>query len=159
KEPGCREHGEPFLEQVELQLLVGEPKLLNGDVGANERNDHGRECPEDVQPPWCAVEPPRGHRARGVARRRDDSTCGRRPPWAEYGGPAARADGDGGSPARARPRREDAMVAFPKLTYERLQVGEEFVSDTFLVTPEEIETYAFAVDDHHPWFFEDSPFG
>src|SRR5262249_61169219 len=105
KEPGCREHGEPFLEQVELQLLVGEPKLLNGDVGANERNDHGRECPEDVQPPWCAVEPPRGHRARGVARRRDDSTCGRRPPWAEYGGAAGRGPGEGGGAAPApRPR-------------------------------------------------------
>jgi acyl dehydratase len=51
------------------------------------------------------------------------------------------------------------MSDFKVLTYEGLQVGEEFVSDTFLVTPEEIETYAFAVDDHHPWFFEDSPFG
>ena len=51
------------------------------------------------------------------------------------------------------------MTEFRTLTYEGLQVGEEFVSDTFLVTPEEIETYAFAVDDHHPWFFEDSPFG
>jgi len=51
------------------------------------------------------------------------------------------------------------MTEFRTLTYDGLQVGEEFVSDTFLVTPEEIETYAFAVDDHHPWFFEDSPFG
>jgi acyl dehydratase len=57
------------------------------------------------------------------------------------------------------PTERSVMTDFPKLTYERLQVGEEFVSDTFLVTPEEIETYAFAVDDHHPWFFEDSPFG
>ena len=48
---------------------------------------------------------------------------------------------------------------FPNLTYERLEVGEEFVSDTYLVTPEEIETYAWAVDDHHPWFFGPSPFG
>jgi acyl dehydratase len=51
------------------------------------------------------------------------------------------------------------MVQFPTLTYEGLQVGEEFVSDTLLVTPEEIEAYAYAVDDHHPWFLEDSPFG
>lgn len=48
---------------------------------------------------------------------------------------------------------------FRPLTYEALTVGEEFVSDTYLVTPEEIETYAFAVDDHHPWFFGPSPFG
>jgi acyl dehydratase len=51
------------------------------------------------------------------------------------------------------------MVEFKKLTYEAVQVGEEFVSDEHLVTPEDIETYAFAVDDHHPWFSEASPFG
>ncbi len=51
------------------------------------------------------------------------------------------------------------MVEFKKLTYDVLQVGEEFVSDSHLVTPEDIETYAFAVDDHHPWFFGPSPFG
>jgi acyl dehydratase len=51
------------------------------------------------------------------------------------------------------------MVEFKKLTYEAVQVGEEFVSDEHLVTPEDIETYAFAVDDRHPWFSEASPFG
>ena len=43
------------------------------------------------------------------------------------------------------------MREFPKLTYDVLTVGEEFVSDTHLVTPEDIEAYAFAVDDQqHP---------
>lgn len=51
------------------------------------------------------------------------------------------------------------MVEFKKLTYDALQVGEEFVSNDHLVTPEDIDAYAFAVDDHHPWFFGDSPFG
>jgi acyl dehydratase len=51
------------------------------------------------------------------------------------------------------------MAKFPQLTYEALQVGEEFVSDARLITPEDIEQYAFAVDNHHPWFLEDSPFG
>jgi acyl dehydratase len=51
------------------------------------------------------------------------------------------------------------MTGFRPLTYEALTVGEEFVSDAHLVTPEDVETYAFAVDDPHPWFFEDSPFG
>ncbi len=51
------------------------------------------------------------------------------------------------------------MVEFRKLTYDVLQVGEEFVSDAQLVTPEDVETYAFAVDDHHAWFSGDSPFG
>jgi acyl dehydratase len=52
-----------------------------------------------------------------------------------------------------------AGAEFKKLTYDVLQVGEEFVSDAHLVTPEDIETYAFAVDDHHPWFFGASPLG
>jgi len=51
------------------------------------------------------------------------------------------------------------MVEFRKLTYEALQVGEEFVSDEHLVTPEDVETYAYAVEDHHPWFSGASPFG
>jgi acyl dehydratase len=51
------------------------------------------------------------------------------------------------------------MVEFKKLTYEAVQVGEEFVSDPHLVTPEDVETYAFAVDDEHPWFSGASPFG
>ena len=50
-------------------------------------------------------------------------------------------------------------AGFKPLTYEALTVGEEFVSDDHLVTPEDVETYAFAVDDHHPWFFGPSPFG
>jgi len=51
------------------------------------------------------------------------------------------------------------MTEFKPLTYEALSVGEEFVSDTYLITPEDVDTYAFAVDDHHPWFFGASPFG
>ena len=51
------------------------------------------------------------------------------------------------------------MIQFTPLTYEALTVGEEFVSDTLLVTPEDVETYAFAVDDHHSWFSDASPFG
>jgi acyl dehydratase len=43
------------------------------------------------------------------------------------------------------------MVEFKKLTYEVLQVGEEFTSNDHVVTPEDIEAYAFAVDDHHAW--------
>ena len=51
------------------------------------------------------------------------------------------------------------MAEFKKLTFDALTVGEEFVSDTHLVTPEDVDTYAYAVDDHHPWFFGPSPFG
>ncbi|HEV3347439.1 MAG TPA: MaoC family dehydratase [Methylomirabilota bacterium] len=46
------------------------------------------------------------------------------------------------------------MTDFPKLTYEALTVGEEFVSDTHLVTPEDIEAYAFAVDDDQDLFID-----
>jgi acyl dehydratase len=51
------------------------------------------------------------------------------------------------------------MVEFKTISYETVTVGEEFRSDDFLVKPEDVETYAYAVDDHNPWFFENSPFG
>ena len=50
------------------------------------------------------------------------------------------------------------MVEFKTLTYETVRVGEEFMSDDFLIKPEDVDTYAYAVDDHNPWYFEDSPF-
>jgi acyl dehydratase len=51
------------------------------------------------------------------------------------------------------------MSEFPKLTYDALTVGEQFLSDERVVTPEDIEAYAWAVEDHHPWFSGPSPFG
>jgi len=51
------------------------------------------------------------------------------------------------------------MVEFKTLSYEKVTVGEEFRSDDFLIKPEDVDTHAYAVDDHHPWYFEDSPFG
>lgn len=51
------------------------------------------------------------------------------------------------------------MVEFRTLSYEVVQVGQEFMSDDFLIKPEDVETFAYAVDDHHPWYFENSPFG
>ena len=51
------------------------------------------------------------------------------------------------------------MMEFKLISYEAVTVGEEFRSDEFLIKPEDIETYAYAVDDHNSWYFEDSPFG
>jgi 3-hydroxybutyryl-CoA dehydratase len=51
------------------------------------------------------------------------------------------------------------MSAFKMLTYDAVEVGEEFVSNDHLITPQDIETYAFAVDDYHAWFSGVSPFG
>jgi acyl dehydratase len=51
------------------------------------------------------------------------------------------------------------MRQFPRLTYDALRVGEAFESNDHVVTPEDIEAYAWAVEDHHPWFSGDSPFG
>lgn len=51
------------------------------------------------------------------------------------------------------------MIEFKTISYEDVTVGEEFKSDDFLIKPEDVECFAFAVDDHHPWYFEDSPFG
>jgi acyl dehydratase len=51
------------------------------------------------------------------------------------------------------------VAQFKTISYEAVTVGEEFMSDDFLIKPEDVETYGFAVDDHNPWYFEDSPFG
>ena len=52
------------------------------------------------------------------------------------------------------------MTDFPELTYDLVTVGEEFISNDHLVTPEDIDTYAFAVDDYHSCFCgKESPFG
>jgi 3-hydroxybutyryl-CoA dehydratase len=61
----------------------------------------------------------------------------------------------------------EAVGGFRRLAFDALTVGESFVSDDRLIRPEDLETYAFAVDDHHPWFTVgddpaapiDSPYG
>ena len=50
------------------------------------------------------------------------------------------------------------MTEFETISYEVVQVGEEFNSDDFTIKPEDVETFAFAVDDHDPWYFEASPY-
>jgi acyl dehydratase len=52
-----------------------------------------------------------------------------------------------------------AAVGFPTISYDILDVGLGFRSDDCLVRPEDVETYAFAVDDYDPWFFAPGPFG
>ncbi len=47
------------------------------------------------------------------------------------------------------------LVEFTKLTLDALRVGEEFVSDDHLVTPEDIESHGFAVEDDRPWLAEE----
>jgi len=49
------------------------------------------------------------------------------------------------------------MVEFKTISYEKVSVGEEFHSDDFLIKPEDIDTYAYAVDDHDSWYFEGAP--
>ncbi|MGH8618871.1 MAG: MaoC family dehydratase [Burkholderiales bacterium] len=51
------------------------------------------------------------------------------------------------------------LVEFKRISFDVVRVGEEFMSDDFLIKPEDVETFAFAVDDHHPWYFKESPFG
>jgi 3-hydroxybutyryl-CoA dehydratase len=73
-------------------------------------------------------------------------------------------------PAPANRRRIAATARrerFRRLTFDALTVGETFRSDDRLIRPEDLETYAFAVEDHHPWFTVgddpaaaiDSPYG
>ena len=51
------------------------------------------------------------------------------------------------------------IVEFKTLNYEDVTIGEEFFSDDFLVKPEDVDTFAYAIDDHNEWYFKDSPFG
>lgn len=48
---------------------------------------------------------------------------------------------------------------FPTISYDILDVGRTFLSDDCVVRPEDVETYAFAVEDHDPWYFAPGPFG
>lgn len=50
-------------------------------------------------------------------------------------------------------------AGFPTISYDVLEIGQAFRSDDKLIRPEDVETYAYAVDDHDPWFFEPGPFG
>jgi len=51
------------------------------------------------------------------------------------------------------------MIEFRRISYNAVEVGEEVMSNDLVVKPEDLDTFAYAVDDHHPWFFENSPFG
>lgn len=51
------------------------------------------------------------------------------------------------------------MVEFKTISYEDVTVGEELMSDDVVIKPEDVDTFAYAVDDHNPWYFADSPFG
>src|SRR5215470_13366948 len=52
------------------------------------------------------------------------------------------------------PESRQTPIKFKKLTYDSLQVGDEFVSDDHLVLHEDIEAHSFAVEDDHPWLAE-----
>lgn len=51
------------------------------------------------------------------------------------------------------------MIEFRRISFNAVEIGEELMSNDLVVKPEDVDTFAYAVDDHHPWFFEDSPFG
>ena len=52
-----------------------------------------------------------------------------------------------------------SQVGFPTISYGILEVGAEFRSDDQLVRPEDVATYAYAIEDYDPWFFAPGPFG
>ena len=51
------------------------------------------------------------------------------------------------------------MSTFKRIAYDTVQLGEELESTDLIVKPEDVDTFAYAVDDHHSWYFDDSPFG
>ena len=51
------------------------------------------------------------------------------------------------------------MVNFKIISYDAVTIGEEFISDDYLIKPDDIETFAYAVDDYDPWYFEEGALG
>lgn len=49
-------------------------------------------------------------------------------------------------------------AGFPLISFETLDVGTTFRSDDRVIRPQDVEAYAFAIDDHDPWFFGPGPF-
>jgi len=52
-----------------------------------------------------------------------------------------------------------AASGFPTISHDVLEEGMKFRSGDHLIRPEDVEAYAFAVEDHDPWFFAPGPFG
>jgi acyl dehydratase len=48
---------------------------------------------------------------------------------------------------------------FPTLSFDVLEERSDFRSGDHLVRPEDVESYAHAIEDHDPWFFAPGPFG
>lgn len=51
------------------------------------------------------------------------------------------------------------QYGFPTISYEVLEVGKQLRSAETHLRPEDVEAYAYAVDDHDSWFFAPGPFG
>ncbi len=50
-------------------------------------------------------------------------------------------------------------VALKEPTWENVEVGERFGPIEIAIDDHRIKSYAFAINDYHPWYFADSPFG
>ena len=50
-------------------------------------------------------------------------------------------------------------ASFPTISFEVLEVGQKLRSGKAHMRPEDVEAYAYAVDDEDPWFFGPGPFG
>ncbi len=50
-------------------------------------------------------------------------------------------------------------VALKEPTWENVEVGEKFGPIETVIDDHLIKSYAYAINDYHPWYFTDSPFG
>jgi acyl dehydratase len=63
------------------------------------------------------------------------------------------------SPASAFDDETLRQGGFPQIAFDTLEIGETFRSDDRLIRPQDVEAYAYAVDDYDPWFFSSNPLG
>lgn len=52
-----------------------------------------------------------------------------------------------------------AAAGFPVINFDIIEVGRKFRSDDQLIRPEDVEAYAYAVDDYDAFFFHPGPWG
>jgi acyl dehydratase len=50
-------------------------------------------------------------------------------------------------------------VALKEPTWENVEIGERFGPIDIVIDEHRIKSYAYAINDYHPWYFGDSPFG
>jgi len=77
--------------------------------------------------------------------------------------PGRQAGGSASAPETRKEKRNGLEspkgVTLKEPTWENVEVGERFGPVEIVIDDHRIKSYAYAINDYHPWYFGDSPFG